>query len=62
MPRLTPPQRTALDIAERMVLITVAGWRCTRCAHEWVPRRPDPPRTCPGCKSPYWDRPRRKDL
>jgi|GEM_PF-5311554 len=34
---------------------------CERCEHEWVPREGPPPRVCPKCKSPYWDRPRRSD-
>lgn len=42
-----------------MVKITVWGYRCTRCGHEWVPRASKPPRVCPHCKSPYWDRERR---
>jgi NAD-dependent SIR2 family protein deacetylase len=44
------------------VRITLDGWRCTRCAHEWVPRyyysadrSMVPPKVCPKCKSPYWD-------
>ena len=43
-----------------MAKITVLGYRCERCLHEWVPRRSSTtePRTCPKCKSPYWDRPR----
>jgi hypothetical protein len=41
--------------------ITVMGYRCERCAHEWVPRcdLTVQPRVCPKCFSPYWDRPRR---
>lgn len=40
--------------------ITVMGYRCERCGHEWVPREAETePRVCPKCKSPYWDRPRR---
>lgn len=50
------------DLPEGMVFITVPGYRCTRCDHQWVPRRPTPPRVCPTCKSPYWDRPRRRDM
>lgn len=41
--------------------ITVLGYRCERCQHEWVPRprrRDIPPVTCPNCKSPYWREPR----
>ena len=45
----------------------VTAYRC-RCGHEWVPadlRQTDPPRVCPKCKSPNWNRPyqfRRPDL
>ena len=43
------------------VKICVDGFKCERCGHEWVPRNmKDPPRVCPECKSPYWDRPRKK--
>jgi hypothetical protein len=42
------------------VPITVMGYRCERCSHEWVPRDFETePRICPKCKSPYWNRPRR---
>lgn len=31
-----------------------------RFGHEWLPRDPnDKPRTCPKCKSPNWDRPKK---
>ena len=40
--------------------ITVMGFRCERCGHEWVPRDSDSePRVCPKCKSPYWNKPRK---
>lgn len=39
--------------------VQLAGLRCERCSHEWLPRQSDTkPRVCPKCKSPYWDRPR----
>jgi DNA-directed RNA polymerase subunit RPC12/RpoP len=42
------------------VPITVMGYRCDRCGHEWVPRDfEQEPRVCPKCKSPYWNRPRK---
>jgi len=42
------------------VPITVMGYRCDRCGHEWIPRRADnEPAVCPKCKSPYWNRPRK---
>lgn len=41
--------------------ITVQGFRCRRCGHTWVPREAaQPPRVCPKCKSPYWDRERER--
>ena len=43
------------------VPITVMGYRCERCSHEWIPRdTTQDPAVCPKCKSPYWDRPRKK--
>ena len=42
------------------VPITVMGWRCERCSHEWIPKDYDTePAVCPKCKSPYWERPRK---
>lgn len=42
------------------VPITVMGYRCERCGHEWVPRdEGQEPRVCPKCKSPYWNKPRK---
>jgi hypothetical protein len=32
---------------------------CQRCGKAWWPRQPHKPVRCPGCKSPYWDQPRR---
>lgn len=42
------------------VQLTVWGWRCERCEHEWIPRESQEPRVCPKCKSPYWNRPRKE--
>ncbi len=33
--------------------------KCTRCNHKWLPRSQDPPKFCPSCNSPYWDKQRR---
>jgi len=43
------------------VPITVMGFRCERCSHEWVPRggAEEEPRVCPKCRSPWWNRPRK---
>ncbi len=32
---------------------------CKRCSHVWYPRLEEIPKTCPKCKSPYWDSERR---
>ncbi len=43
------------------VAITLMGYRCLRCRHEWVPRNnTNEPRVCPKCKSPYWNVPRKQ--
>lgn len=47
---------------ELRVPITVMGFRCERCGHEWIPRTEsggDEPRICPKCKSAYWNQPRK---
>lgn len=47
------------------VPITVLGYRCDRCGHEWIPRDRDfnvQPKVCPKCKSPYWNHPRKQKL
>lgn len=39
--------------------VLIVGNKCYRCGHEWKPDNIDtPPKVCPKCKSPYWDRPR----
>jgi hypothetical protein len=46
------------------VTLTVQGFRCERCNHQWTPRvAGKEPRVCPNpkCHSPYWNTPRRSD-
>lgn len=46
-----------------MPKVQIWGFECSRCHHKWVPREGvEHPATCPNCKSPYWDKPRRADL
>jgi hypothetical protein len=46
-----------------MSKIQIWGFHCDRCGHAWTPREAgQPPTTCPKCKSPYWDRPRRGEI
>lgn len=39
----------------------VKEFTCSRCGHTWLPRTERRPETCPGCKSAYWDRPRKTE-
>ncbi len=42
--------------------ITVMGFRCDRCGHEWIPRGglDEEPRVCPKCHSAWWNQPSKK--
>ena len=34
--------------------------KCERCKHSWKRRSEAIPKVCPKCKSPYWNKARRK--
>lgn len=39
-------------------IITLLGFKCLRCSHIWFPKKKDYAglsKTCPKCKSPYWN-------
>ena len=39
-----------------MARITLIGYLCDRCGHEWTPEdTTQEPKVCPKCSSPYWD-------
>jgi hypothetical protein len=42
------------------VPITVMGYRCERCSHEWIPGDSIEPSVCPECKSVDWNHPNKK--
>lgn len=45
------------------VPITVMGYRCDRCGHQWIPRGglgEEEPRVCPSCHSALWNQPEKK--
>jgi len=33
---------------------------CFRCYHTWKKRKAPNPKTCPDCRSPYWNKPRKR--
>lgn len=33
-------------------------FQCKRCSYRWFGRISRPAKVCPGCKTPYWDKPR----
>ena len=44
------------------VKFEVEGFECERCSHKWIPRnKKETPAVCPKCKSPYWNKPRKKE-
>ncbi len=44
------------------IILKVKGFKCERCNHMWAPRnKEEKPIICPKCKSPYWNRPRKKE-
>lgn len=43
-------------------IVKTKGWKCLRCGNEWVPKKFDQkkrPKTCPKCRSVYWDTPKK---
>ena len=51
-----------------MAYVTIEGYMCERCHYRWGSRTgtgirsKKDPRVCPKCKTPYWNKPRRKNL
>jgi hypothetical protein len=40
------------------VPITIMGYKCDRCGHEWIIlEKVQEPAVCPQCNSPYWNLP-----
>ncbi|TKB68626.1 MAG: hypothetical protein E8D52_06400 [Nitrospira sp.] len=53
------PARTRVLLSGSEPSAGLQQQHCQRCAKAWWPRQPHTPVRCPGCKSPYWDKPRR---
>ena len=51
-----------------MAYVLIEGYMCERCGYRWGARNgtgsraKNDPRTCPKCKTPYWNKPRRLSL
>jgi len=48
-----------------MPIVEVKAYKCSRCGHVWLPRKDwegELPAVCPKCKSPYWNRPKKKEV
>jgi len=63
-PRNSPVEATdeLSDVTAHFGVTLIRGYRCYRCGHEWRPSSlGSASRICPKCKSPYWDRPRKKN-
>ena len=44
-----------------MAIVKVEAYECDRCGHgPWLPRKLVMPKICPNCKSPYWNKKRKK--
>lgn len=42
------------------IKLTVDGYQCEKCGHKWLPHKKSSyPVTCPKCRTPYWDQPRK---
>lgn len=45
------------------VMLEKEHFQCLRCNHIWQPRGDvEKPIACPGCHSPYWDKPRKNKI
>lgn len=43
------------------IKLVVEGYKCNNCKHEWQPRsKKEVPLVCPKCKSPRWNKEKKK--
>jgi rubrerythrin len=42
-------------------IISKLGYHCNVCGWEWIPRFDEPPKVCPECKSPDWNKSLKKE-
>lgn len=41
-------------------ITSMSGCECLQCGHRWIPEGPEKPKRCGKCKTPAWDRPKKK--
>lgn len=42
--------------------VTLTMLECTRCGYKWFPRTLTLPEACARCRSPYWNKPRVRNI
>jgi len=42
------------------ITLSVKGYRCERCQYTWIPKNSKVPKTCPKCRSSYWEHKRER--
>ncbi len=57
-------ERVAIPAFKKLTKVCrpIPTLECLRCGHTWYPRTNRLPKVCPNrkCKSPYWNKPRKK--
>ena len=52
--------RGTMKLEKFLVDIKKKGYCCLRCGYKWIPRKKKgKPRTCPKCRTSYWDKPKK---
>ncbi|MBI5553213.1 MAG: hypothetical protein HY917_00565 [Candidatus Diapherotrites archaeon] len=48
------------EIDDKLTIEKVPALTCLRCEKKWLSMKEEKPKTCPNCRSPYWDTARRE--
>ncbi|MBD3252876.1 hypothetical protein GF386_04040 [Candidatus Pacearchaeota archaeon] len=46
---------------DKLGIIASFEYKCERCDHRWIGRTKEIPITCPKCRSPYWNKPKKNE-
>jgi len=60
-----PKPKSTIDKSKSIIyddnhIIIIKELKCKRCVRSWMPRKKELPTQCPKCKSPYWNKDRKK--